>query len=204
MQRSASAGSIIAASCCSSCAQQRYRAGEATIALAALSVDELRRAGDPAEVCLTAFGHAFAQLWSGDVAKADESLQQVLRETVRLGDAERNMLCLTYLAVSARFLHDVDRAEAFAHAAMSAARHNGARHYEGVAHSNLAWVAWRRGNRAAALAGIATADPVRRLGSRTRRLVGCIARTSEAAVSGQREHAAARGEGCGNRPAAEL
>lgn len=91
------------------------------------------------------------------MAKADESLQQVLREAVRLGDAERNMLCLTYLAVSARFLHDVDRAEAFAHAAMSAARHNGARHYEGVAHSNLAWVAWRRGDRAAALAGIATA-----------------------------------------------
>ncbi len=130
--------------------QQRYRPGPSTVALAALAVEETRRGGDTAELCLTSFGHAFALLWSGAVAEADVALQEALRDTTRLGDAERNMLCLTYLAVTARMLHDVDRAEAFARAAIEAARRNASTHYEGVGHANLAWVAWRRGERAAA------------------------------------------------------
>lgn len=130
--------------------QQRYRPDPPTVALAARAADELRRAGDTTEICLASFGIGFAQLWSGAVKEADESLQATLRDTTRIGDAERNMLCLTYLAVSARELHDVDRAEAFAHAAMAASARNGARHYEGVAHANLSWVAWRRGDAASA------------------------------------------------------
>jgi len=136
--------------------QQRFRPSATTVELARRAVDELRRAGDLAEICLATFSHAFAELWSGEVDKADESMQQVLSETTRLGDAERNMLCLVYLAVAARMRHDVDRAEAFAHAGMSAAARNGARHYVGVAHANLAWVAWRRGDGAAAEQHIAT------------------------------------------------
>jgi class 3 adenylate cyclase/tetratricopeptide (TPR) repeat protein len=130
--------------------QQRYRPDAAVVALAACAVDELRNAGDTREICLATFSHAFAQLWRGEVVKAYENLQQVLSETTRLGDAERNMLSLTYLAVAARMLHDVDRAEAFAHAGMSASRRNGSRHYEGVGHANLAWVSWRRGDGPAA------------------------------------------------------
>ena len=130
--------------------RQRYRPDAPTVALASQAADELRRAGDMTEICLASFGEGFARLWSGAVDEADESLQGTLRDAMRLGDAERNMLCLTYLAVCARMRHDVDRAEAFAHAAMAAARHNGAAHYEGVAHANLCWVAWRRGDAAGA------------------------------------------------------
>ena len=137
--------------------QSRYRASLSTVAVAAQSADELRRAGNIAELGLANFGHAFALLWSGAVAEADERLQEVLRDTTRVGDAERNMLCLTYLAVTARMLHDVDRAEAFARAAISASLRNGSKHYEGVAYANLAWVAWRRGDGTAADEHVCTA-----------------------------------------------
>jgi class 3 adenylate cyclase len=136
--------------------EQRYRPDDETVALAAQAADELD-VGDPAEMCLAGFGRGFMQLWSHRIVEADATLQQVLRDTTRVGDAERNMLCLTYLAVTARMLHDVDRAEAFARAAMAAAERNGARHYVGVAHANLAWVAWRRQDEAATTAAIATA-----------------------------------------------
>ena len=137
--------------------QQRYRPSTSTVALAALAVDETRRGGDMAEVCLATFGHAFALLWSGAVAEADVALQDALHDTTRLGDAERNMLCLTYLAVAARMLHDVDRAEAFARAAIAAAHRNASAHYEGVGYANLSWVAWRRGERSAADEHVANA-----------------------------------------------
>jgi class 3 adenylate cyclase/tetratricopeptide (TPR) repeat protein len=130
--------------------QQRYRPDPATVELAAQAADELREAGDIAEICLATFTHAFTELWSGAIQDADRHLQDVLSETVRLGDAERNLLCLVYLAVSARLRGDIVTAEAFAEAAMAVARANGAPHYEGVSHANLGWVAWRRGDRALA------------------------------------------------------
>jgi class 3 adenylate cyclase len=136
--------------------EQRYRPDDDTVALAAQAAGELD-VGDPAEMCLAGFGRGFMQLWSHRIAEADETLQQVLRDTTRVGDAERNMLCLTYLAVTARMLHDVDRTEAFARAAMAAAERNGALHYVGVAHANLGWVAWRRHDDAATTIAIATA-----------------------------------------------
>ena len=67
------------------------------------------------------------------------------------------MLCLTYLAVAARMLRDVDRAEAFARAAIAAAQRNASAHYEGVGYANLAWVAWRRGERTTADEHVANA-----------------------------------------------
>ena len=136
--------------------EQRYRPDDDTAALAARAADELLVA-DPAEMCLAAFGRGFMQLWSGKIHAADETLQQVLRETTRVGDAERNMLCLTYLAVTARLLHDTERSEAFARAAVAAAERTGARHYVGVAHANLAWVAWRRRDDSAVTAEISAA-----------------------------------------------
>ncbi len=69
----------------------------------------------------------------------------MLEEARRVGDAEVHLLCLTYLAIAARFRHDVESARAFAVAGAAAARLSGARLYEGVATANLAWVAWRQG-----------------------------------------------------------
>ena len=45
----------------------------------------------------------------------------------------------------------------FARAAVAAAERTGARHYVGVAHANLAWVAWRRRDDSAVTAEISAA-----------------------------------------------
>ena len=141
--------------------EQRYRPDAETVELAALAADQLREAGDAAEACFAAFTQAFCKLWSGAIDDAALELQQVLAETVRLGDAERNLLCLIYLAVAARLHGDVDSTQAFAEAAKAAARASGSSHYEGMANANLAWVAWRRGDSAAAgeLANAAAKGP---------------------------------------------
>jgi hypothetical protein len=138
--------------------EQRYRPDAGTVELAALAAKQLREAGDASEACFARFGHAFTELWSGAIDDAARDLQEVLAETVRLGDAERNLLCLTYLAVTARLRGDVDTAQAFAEAAMAAARTNGSLHYEGMANANLAWVAWRRGDAASIDARVSAAS----------------------------------------------
>ena len=102
--------------------QQRYRPDPATVELAARAANELREAGDIAEICLATFTHAFTELWSGAIDDADRHMQDVLSETVHLGDAERNLLCLVYLAVSARLRGDIETTEAFAEAAIAVAR----------------------------------------------------------------------------------
>jgi class 3 adenylate cyclase/tetratricopeptide (TPR) repeat protein len=126
--------------------QQRYRSDAATVELAQLAAREVGEAGEPADMCLTNFGVPFTQLWSGDLESAQRGLRMNLDETVRLGDAERNLLCLVYLGVVSRQLGDVDSAEAFSTAAVARARANRSPHYESVSQGTLAWVAWRRGN----------------------------------------------------------
>lgn len=126
--------------------QQRYRPDAQTLELAKLAVREDTESGDTNELCLTLLGVPFTLLWKGDIEEAEHALHTVLQETVRLGDAERNLLCLVYLAVVYRQLDNVDSAEAFANAAIARANANRSPHYEAVSNGTLAWVAWRRGD----------------------------------------------------------
>ena len=121
----------------------RYLADESVVRLAERGARELATADDRTSACFANFTHAFTLLWSGDIVAADRKLHDVLDEARRIGDAERHLMCLTYLAVTARFRHDVDGARAFATAGVAAARTAGARLYEGVNSANLAWADWR-------------------------------------------------------------
>jgi class 3 adenylate cyclase len=124
--------------------QRRFRVGPATVARAGKVLDEVAAIDDQTVVTFAMFGHAFTLLWSGEIEQADIRLREVLAIATRIGDAERTVLCLTYLAVTARFRNNTDNARAFAVAAQSAARRNRSPMYDGVASANLAWVAWRR------------------------------------------------------------
>ena len=124
--------------------QRRFRVGPATVARAARVLDEVAEIDDLSVVTFAMFGHAFTLLWSGQIEKAEIRLREVLAMATRIGDAERAVLCLTYLAVAARFRGDTDNARAFAVAAQSAARKNRSPMYDGIASANLAWVAWRK------------------------------------------------------------
>ena len=139
--------------------QQRFRVGQATVTRASKVLEEVADIDDQTVVTFAMFCHAFTLLWSGQIEQADIRLRDVLEIATRIGDAERTVLCLTYLAVTARFRNDTDNARAFALAAQSAARGNRSPMYDGVASANLAWVAWRRGEEDVA----ARCDDARRL-----------------------------------------
>jgi hypothetical protein len=93
--------------------QQRYRPDAGTIEARSPRIERGTRFGRcrrplPDDV----LARIRATLGSGAIEEADRELQGVLKDTVRLGDAERNLLCLVYLSVAARQLGDADSAEA--------------------------------------------------------------------------------------------
>ena len=120
----------------------RMTATPETVRLTELAALEL---ADSTGGTFARFAHAFMLLWSGDRANAERNLLEVLEEARRVGNAEVHLLCLTYLAITARFRHDAESARAFAVAGVAAARLSAAPVYEGVATANLAWAAWRQG-----------------------------------------------------------
>ena len=123
-----------------------FRADTEIVRLAATAHAELADDADRTAACFAGFTHAFTVLWSGDDTTAMRLLRNVLEEARRIGDGERHLLCLTYLAVTARFGGDVDGTRAFATAGAVAAHTAGAQLYEGVNEANLAWADWRAGH----------------------------------------------------------
>lgn len=122
-----------------------FLADEETVRLAALGAAELEGDDDLTEACFAAFTHAFVLLWSGRLDDAERAMRSVLDTARRIGNAERHLLSLTYLAVIARFRGDETSTRAYATAGATAARTAGSRLYEGVCLANLAWVSWRAG-----------------------------------------------------------
>ena len=128
--------------------QHRFRVGPPTVERANKAVEQLFTSGDESELCFAMFTHAFTLLWSDEHARAEDGFHAALLVAERIGDAERTLMSLTYLALAARFRNDPATAEAFALAARSAAGKSPI--YSGVAIANLSWLAWRNQEQQAA------------------------------------------------------
>jgi eukaryotic-like serine/threonine-protein kinase len=92
------------------------------------------------------FQLGFALLWSGEISNAEQQISRALSLAERSGDQSLQGRCLTYLTIIARQRGDIDRVQVYATRSMEIADASQMHDYIGVAHANLAWLAWRAGN----------------------------------------------------------
>ncbi|MFV1986621.1 MAG: AAA family ATPase [Gemmatimonadota bacterium] len=106
-----------------------------------------RQTGHLPETCETIFQLGFAMLWASRLDEARDRLLEAGDMAARFGFGLLRLLSATYLAVVERLAQDVDEAARRAAEARAIAASAGNPGYEAVADANLAWVAWRRGDR---------------------------------------------------------
>ena len=99
--------------------------------------------GDPARLAWGWFGLGFARLWAGQLGAAAAPLLTGLRQAQELGLAHTEVVCLTYLSCTYRFLGDAVEARRFAERSLAVTRQVDMPIYRGTAHANLAALRWR-------------------------------------------------------------
>lgn len=111
-----------------------------------------RETDDLARIAWAQFGVGFSLLWSDQAAEAAAPLQAGLELAEQSGLAYTEVLCLTYLACTHRFLGDAVEARHYAEHSLAATRQVDMPVYRAVAHANMAALHWREGTVEAAQA----------------------------------------------------
>jgi predicted ATPase/DNA-binding SARP family transcriptional activator len=123
--------------------RDRYVVADETLTLARSTLRAAQSVGDPAAVGSATFGLGFSCLWHGDFDEAEEHIQHALAIAEQMGLMFQQTLFLTYLTVVQRKRGQVDMARQYAARSLAAATSSQLPLYTGVAHANLAWIAWR-------------------------------------------------------------
>jgi predicted ATPase len=121
----------------------RYEVTHETSANVQLAWEAALKSENPRITNIARFAVGFCSLWQGDSAEAKAQLQLVLQLAVQIGDLERQVLSLTYLAIACRRLEQIEQAADYANQGMIAATAAKIPNYQAIAQANLAWVAWR-------------------------------------------------------------
>ncbi len=128
----------------------RYVVGDAAVEELRVTLEQVRRLGDPLELAAVQFGYGFALLWNGRIEQADSQLRAGLQQARQTGLALVEAQCLTYLAVIARLRGQLSEVRTLTGLALEKTQASQRVDYAGIAHANLAWLAWRTGDLAAA------------------------------------------------------
>ncbi|MFN8464756.1 MAG: AAA family ATPase [Caldilineaceae bacterium] len=126
--------------------RSRYVIGDAVVEQLRISLEQVRKLGDPLEAARAQFGYGFALLWNGRLEQAGAQLRAALLHARQIGIVLLEAQCLTYLAVIARLSGRLGEARTLSASALEKARATHRLDYAGVAHANLAWLAWRAGD----------------------------------------------------------
>jgi tetratricopeptide (TPR) repeat protein len=131
--------------------RDRFRVSKETIDYCRANVEAAQQSGSIAQLASRRFGLGFNLLWYGETGEAKEQLQTALELATRVGDTLVQTRCLNYLAVACRICGHVEETEGYALRTLEAAVAVENLTYIGTARGNLAWVAWREGDRTQAL-----------------------------------------------------
>jgi class 3 adenylate cyclase/tetratricopeptide (TPR) repeat protein len=131
---------------------ERYAMSDETLAAAEEYVRAAESAGDLTELASAHFTYGFALTFSARPAAALEQLRVALELARRCGHRTIEIRCITYLATAHRMAGDVDDAERYGVLSRDESLAANMTEYVGVSCGNLAWVALRRGDHAAARA----------------------------------------------------
>lgn len=104
-----------------------------------------RESGDAYEIALATLMLGLSHLWRTELEPAESHLREALKIAEHIGDAERQVLCFTYLTVTFRRRGDVAATREWAKRSQEAASAARMPLYVGHGHANLAWAAWATG-----------------------------------------------------------
>jgi tetratricopeptide (TPR) repeat protein len=131
--------------------QNRYSRSPQAVEHARAYLDLVKEMNDANALPAARFQLGFAALWaSEDLDLAEEHIQEALSLAERRGDISLLNRCLTYLTVVFRQRGQLEQARSYAERGLEVAVSGQMNEYIGAALGNLAWVAWRAGDDAAA------------------------------------------------------
>ena len=125
--------------------REHFTLSAGTVALAETLLAAARETGDPARLAGGWSGLGFARLWAGQLGGAAAPLLTGLGLAQELGLAHTEVVCLTYLGCTYRFLGDAVEARRYAERSLTVTRQVDMPIYQATAHANLAALRWREG-----------------------------------------------------------
>jgi class 3 adenylate cyclase/tetratricopeptide (TPR) repeat protein len=125
----------------------RYVPSEPALSFARLAVDGSKGATELQNLVRIEFVLGFVQIWCGHLPEAIVQIGRALAIAEKIGDVVTQARCLIYIAVAYRRLHDVEQAHRVSMLALKLAQEVEMPEYISMANANLAWVAWKNGNR---------------------------------------------------------
>jgi DNA-binding SARP family transcriptional activator len=128
------------------CRRDRYVVSEETLALCQTALAITQESENLGEIAWARFMLGFAQLWHGDLDRAEKQMLTALALAERTGDVVHQSRCLTYLTILYRKRGQLENARQYVSRSLEAAKAGEMVEYVGTAHANLAWVEWREGN----------------------------------------------------------
>lgn len=131
--------------------KSRYTLSSQAASEARIYFRAIEEIGDPNALPAAHFQLGFALLLAEDnLPEAEQELHTALMLAERTGDISLQARCLTYLTVIARIRGQIEQTRNFGERSLRIALAGQMYEYIGAAHGNLAWLAWREGNIAAA------------------------------------------------------
>jgi tetratricopeptide (TPR) repeat protein len=130
--------------------RDRYVVSEETLGYSEAALAASQELGDLATITRAQFEVGFAQLWLGDLDRAEENLQESLTLAERTGDVTRQARCLTYLTIVCRKRGQVQETCRYISRSLPVATAAQMPEYLASAKANQAWVSWREENLAEA------------------------------------------------------
>ncbi len=122
-----------------------YQFGRDQIDLARRAVELAEESADLGRIGETRFALGFTLLWADRLADARDEFDALAPLVRRMGDRVLFLRHLAYEAVTLRRLGLVDAARTTAVEALEVAETVGDDYYQGHAHANLCWAAWKAG-----------------------------------------------------------
>lgn len=126
--------------------QGRYAPSDIALEYARAGLNALAAVTSPELRAPYHFALGFNLLWHGDLEEAERELNAALTLSTQARDVTLQARCLAYAAATYRLAHRLEETEAYAERGNVVAEAAHMQEYIGANLSNLAWVAWRRGD----------------------------------------------------------
>lgn len=130
--------------------RKRYVCTDETLDSTAKALYWAETSGDEIKIALHQFGFGFALLLKGDLEAALSALTDAYQREARIGNAPVRNQVLIYLLVTLRKLGRVEESADLVDESLVLSTRLGSPYYIGAAEGHAAWLAYRRGDEAAA------------------------------------------------------